>query len=131
VTDEAQGHGDTLDIDETDARATLAKPGELSGTSKSVPLPDCVAKLPLIGMERVGSPEEAAAGPVTAMPSRLVPLMTGDQWNEFIRLRRRCQPRSRRRARLGIDGTDADAGNAAGRLRSLWDAGPVGAKIEI
>jgi hypothetical protein len=33
-----------------------------------------------------GTPKATAAGTVTEMPSRHVPVMTGDQWNEFIRL---------------------------------------------
>ena len=37
-----------------------------------------------------GTPKEAAAGTkdgtIAKMPRRHVPVMTGDQWNEFIRL---------------------------------------------
>jgi hypothetical protein len=33
-----------------------------------------------------GMPREAAAATVTRLPSRHVPMMTGDQWNEFMRL---------------------------------------------
>jgi hypothetical protein len=35
---------------------------------------------------KVGTPKKAAAGTVTKMSSRYVPVLTGDQWNEFIRL---------------------------------------------
>jgi hypothetical protein len=37
-------------------------------------------------MPNDGTPKEASAGTVTKMPSPHVPVMTGDQWNEFIRL---------------------------------------------
>jgi len=37
-------------------------------------------------MPNDGTPKEATAETVTKMPSPRVPVMTGDQWNEFIRL---------------------------------------------
>ena len=37
-------------------------------------------------MPNDGTPKEATAETVTKMPSPHVPVMTGDQWNEFIRL---------------------------------------------
>ncbi|HXB77828.1 MAG TPA: hypothetical protein VNX23_10550 [Bradyrhizobium sp.] len=37
-------------------------------------------------MPNDGSPKEASAETVTKTPSPHVPVMTGDQWNEFIRL---------------------------------------------
>ena len=33
-----------------------------------------------------GTPGEAAAARATKPPSRYIPVMTGDEWNEFIRL---------------------------------------------
>ena len=33
-----------------------------------------------------GTPKEAIAGTEAGMPSRRIPVMTGDQWNEFMRL---------------------------------------------
>jgi hypothetical protein len=33
-----------------------------------------------------GMPKEAAAARATKPPSRHIPVMTGDEWNEFIRL---------------------------------------------
>jgi len=33
-----------------------------------------------------GAPKKAAAATVTRLPSPHVPMMTGDQWNEFMRL---------------------------------------------
>jgi hypothetical protein len=53
--------------------------------SETLKFPDSVRR-----RSNDGRPEEAAAGKkertVTKMPSRHVPVMTGDQWNEFIRL---------------------------------------------
>jgi hypothetical protein len=37
-------------------------------------------------MPNDGTPKEATAETVTKTPSLNVPVMTGDQWNEFIRL---------------------------------------------
>ena len=33
-----------------------------------------------------GTPKEAIAGTEAGMPSRRIPVMTGDQWDEFFRL---------------------------------------------
>jgi hypothetical protein len=50
--------------------------------SQILKFPDSVSRR----TPKVGTPKKAAAGTVTKMPSRYVPALTGDQWNEFIRL---------------------------------------------
>jgi hypothetical protein len=50
--------------------------------SQILTFPDSVSRR----MPSDGTPKKAAAATVTKMPSRHVPVMTGDQWNEFIRL---------------------------------------------
>jgi hypothetical protein len=49
--------------------------------SRILKFPDSLSQRMLIG-----TPKEATAETVTKMSSPHVPVMTGDQWNEFIRL---------------------------------------------
>ena len=46
-----------------------------------------ILKFPNIARRRSdGAPKKAAAATVTRLPSRHAPVLTGDQWNEFMRL---------------------------------------------